>query len=73
MEILSKYTTVLRHKTDEYKLGMKPINRKCLQGANIKTWGLNMEQQSNEIFRDQIDAQIKRIKILQEDGQFHMK
>lgn len=25
----------------------------------------NMEQQSNEIFRDQIDAQIK---ILQEDG-----
>lgn len=28
----------------------------------------NMEQQSNEIFRDQIDAQIKRIQILQEDG-----
>lgn len=38
MEILSKYSRVLRHETDEYKLGMKPINIKCLQEENMKTW-----------------------------------
>lgn len=64
MEIISKYTTVLMHKTDEYKVA---INRKCLWEANI-----NMEKQSSETFGDQINVQIKRNQILQ-DVQFHMK
>lgn len=34
--MVNKYPTVLRQKTDEYKLAMKPIHSKCLRKAIVK-------------------------------------